>query len=116
MAEKLKDILSEARARKRVTLRDVERETGISNAYLSQLEGGSVTEPSPKKLYELAKYYGLSYASLMEAVGYVVPNASSSSDVMFIGDRLSATERAAVAAFLTDFRSHMPHKKNTRNK
>jgi len=41
------------------TLREVEKETGISNAYLSQLENGRIKSPSYKVIKQLSEYYGL---------------------------------------------------------
>lgn len=54
-----------------VTLRAVEQETGISNAYLSQLETGKIAKPSPNYLYKLADFYNVPYELLMEHAGYV---------------------------------------------
>ena len=53
-----------------LTLRAVEEKTGISNAYLSQLENNKIFCPSPKILYKLAKCYKVSYAYLMKLAGY----------------------------------------------
>lgn len=61
------------RESKGLTLRDVERKIDISNAYLSQLESGKVKHPSPNILHKLSEVYLVSYASLMEKVGYPVP-------------------------------------------
>ncbi|MEQ9261580.1 MAG: helix-turn-helix transcriptional regulator [Owenweeksia sp.] len=65
------------RESKGVTLREVERQTGVSNAYLSQLESGKVKQPSPNTLYKLAQFYQVSYEMLMEKVGYPVPKSST---------------------------------------
>lgn len=46
------------RAAKGVTLRQVEAATGLSNAYLSQLETGKVKSPSVAVASKLAAYYG----------------------------------------------------------
>jgi len=62
------------RESKGLTLREVERKIDISNAYLSQLETGKVKQPSPVNLYKLAQLYEVSYESLLEKVGYPVPN------------------------------------------
>jgi transcriptional regulator with XRE-family HTH domain len=61
------------REAKNLTLREVEKQTEISNAYLSQLETGKVKQPSPLNLYKLAQLYDVSYETLMEKVGYPVP-------------------------------------------
>ena len=54
-----------------VSLREVERQTGISNEYLSQLERGVATKPAPDVLQKLAKFYGTPYESLLMAAGYL---------------------------------------------
>jgi transcriptional regulator with XRE-family HTH domain len=53
------------------SLRDVEEGTGISNAYLSQLERGDALKPSPDKLQLLADFYEVPYTDLMRAAGYL---------------------------------------------
>jgi len=54
-----------------VSLREVERQTGISNEYLSQLERGIAKKPAPDVLQKLAKFYGVTYESLLIAAGYL---------------------------------------------
>jgi transcriptional regulator with XRE-family HTH domain len=66
--------LRAARERAGLTLREVEERTGISNAYLSQIESGRIKEPSPRILHRLAELYGESYAELLELAGYPVPD------------------------------------------
>lgn len=63
--------LKRLRAIKQVSLRNVEEEAGISNAYLSQLERGEAKQPSPHWLYKLATYYNVPYESLMALAGYI---------------------------------------------
>lgn len=53
------------------TLRRVEETTGISNAYLSQLENSKIAKPSPNFLYKLAEFYEVPYEDLMRAAGYI---------------------------------------------
>jgi transcriptional regulator with XRE-family HTH domain len=53
------------------SLRDVEEATGVSNAYLSQLEQGKMTNPSPHILHKLAAFYEVPYETLMEKAGYI---------------------------------------------
>jgi transcriptional regulator with XRE-family HTH domain len=69
----LGSLLRNARTRKDLSLRDVERSTGISNGYLSLLETGAARKPSPEFLAKLANFYGASYELLMELAGYRVP-------------------------------------------
>ena len=65
------------RETRNLTLRDVEKETGVSNAYLSQLESEKIKQPSPITLHKLAEFYKVSYAELMAKVGY--PTVASQS-------------------------------------
>ena len=66
------------RESKGLTLRGVEAKTGVSNAYLSQLESEKIKQPSPTTLYKLAELYAVPYETLMEKVGYPVPKPESS--------------------------------------
>ena len=66
--------LRTARERKGLTLRAVEQATEVSNAYLSQIEGGKIKQPSPVVLHKLSQLYGVSYADAMRFAGYPVPD------------------------------------------
>jgi transcriptional regulator with XRE-family HTH domain len=66
--------LRAARERAGLTLREVEERTGVSNAYLSQIESGRIKEPSPRILHRLAELYGEPYSELLELAGYPVPD------------------------------------------
>ena len=93
LAEELKTI----RSMRKLSLRVVEKKTGISNAYLSQLERGDAENPSPDKLQRLAQCYGVPYESLMKAAGYLraAPGKENRPD-------LSRLQTALMAAKLTD--------------
>jgi transcriptional regulator with XRE-family HTH domain len=52
-------ILKKARLRKNLTLRAVEKLTGISNPYLSQLENGQIKEPGFFIMIRLLSVYGI---------------------------------------------------------
>ncbi len=111
MAKKLKDLLSQARKLKGVSLREVETHTGISNGYLYQLENGTVKEPSPHKLFKLADYFGIPYAVLMEGAGYIAPGeVPASSDTMLMGMKLTDDELNAVAGFVRYLRQNSSKK------
>ncbi len=69
----LSKYLKSLRAANNLSLRAVEKEAGISNAMLSQLESGKVKQPSPIFLHKLAVLYGVPYETLMEKAGYPVP-------------------------------------------
>lgn len=65
--------LRAARENKGYSLRDVQRETGISNAYLSQIESGKIIQPSPSVLFKLSRIYDVPYSTLMALASYPVP-------------------------------------------
>ena len=68
--EKLGDFLKRKRGETTLTLRQVEKQTQISNAYLSQLENNKITKPSPTILKKLSQVYNVSYHRLMMIAGY----------------------------------------------
>jgi transcriptional regulator with XRE-family HTH domain len=53
-----------------LSLRAVERKTGISNAHISQLETGAIAKPEMALLWELAAVYGLDFGLLLRLGGY----------------------------------------------
>ena len=61
------DILKLARAQKGLSLRQVEKVTGLSNPYISQLENGQVKEPSFFKMLRLLSLYNISVRDLGDA-------------------------------------------------
>ena len=70
MVNRLGTELLRLRRKKGVTLRTVQTKTGVSNAYLSQLERGVATNPAPAKLQALADYFGVPYLDLLSHAGY----------------------------------------------
>jgi transcriptional regulator with XRE-family HTH domain len=97
-----------------MTLRGVEEATNqdVSNAYLSQLENGKVTKPSPHILYSLSQVYGVSYEDLMQRAGYIAPTKKDRGvdekhgrAATFAIEHLSADEEHALLTYLTLFRS-----------
>lgn len=77
---KLGQFLREARESEKVTLRFVEKQTGISNAYLSQLENGKIRQPSPLLLHKICSLYDVSYSKVMKLAGYPIPNDNENPD------------------------------------
>jgi|SRR6267143_277573 len=75
----LADELRGLREQGGLTLRALSEGTGISNAYLNQLEHDKVKEPSPNILAKLASFYEVPYTRLMELAGYAIPNQRSDS-------------------------------------
>ncbi len=69
----LGQFLRAAREARGLSLREVERQSGVSNAYLSQVESGRIKEPSPNVLFKLTELYGAAYEQAMELAGYPTP-------------------------------------------
>lgn len=63
--------LRQLRSKSGESLRDVERRSGLNNGYLSQLENGKITHPSPSVLQKVATGYGLRFEDLLQWAGYV---------------------------------------------
>ena len=64
--------LRELREKKGVTLKEVEEATGLSNAYISQLETGARRKlPAPDRLKALANYFNVTINEMLEKAGYV---------------------------------------------
>jgi HTH-type transcriptional regulator, competence development regulator len=98
------------------TLRDIETSTGVSNAYLSQLENGTTKNPSPQVLYKLSAAYGVPYESLMELAGHLRPSPNAASQRMgalqaaLMSAHLTPEEEARVAEFIGFLRSQRRRK------
>ena len=105
--------IRKARQDVQMSLRDVEEATGkeVSNAYLSQLESGKITKPSPHILYALSTALGVAYESLMERAGYIVPAHTRAEGekhgraATFAIENLSAEEENQLLDYLTYIRS-----------
>lgn len=67
----LAGILREARRGSGMSLRDVERATGISNAHLSQLETGTIERPDVALLWDLATLYDIEFEELAGLAGHI---------------------------------------------
>jgi len=57
--------------RREMSIRQVAEKTGISNAYLSQLESGKRNKPHPKVLKKLARFYGMPVIEFLKKAGYL---------------------------------------------
>jgi len=79
MSKTLGERLKELRNLTTLTLRQVEEATGISNAYLSQLENDKIKHPSASILYKLSKLYNVDIDTLLIAAGIINPLDSETS-------------------------------------
>ena len=99
---RLGQTLRTARESASLSLRQVEKLTGISNPYLSQLENGHTTNPSPHVLAKLARAYAVPYAQLMEAAGYSEDTGKRDTTlrVAMLASRLDVSEQTQVEDFI----------------
>ncbi len=91
-----------------MTLREAEEASGVSNAYLSQLEQGKIAKPSPPFLHKLATAYKVSYEALMERAGYVEKGKTARLTgrlATFADEKLTPEEEQELLKFLGYIRS-----------
>jgi transcriptional regulator with XRE-family HTH domain len=92
-----------------LTLREVEIATGISNAYLSQLENEKIKKPSASILYKLANVYKIDLNVLLCASGIIEKSDTKDTEpkqtllereIAFYKDKLSEDEEKEVVDFI----------------
>jgi transcriptional regulator with XRE-family HTH domain len=64
--------LKELRIRRGLSMRELSRRSGVSQAYISQLEKGKRGTPKPEVIFSLYPHLDISYSKLMNAAGYLV--------------------------------------------
>lgn len=81
----------------------------LSTAYLHKLEAGVVNSPNPRLLMRLAEVLPISYATLMEAAGYVLPadpepamESASTAAVPPVPERATAAGNRDIVRLLQD--------------
>lgn len=108
--------LKDAREYLQLTLRQVEEASGISNAYLSQLENGKILKPSANILYKLSTLYKVNLNSLLAAAGIITTSDESAefskedevlNNIAFYAENLSNDEKSQVLEYIKFLR----HKK-----
>jgi len=67
----LRNLLFNARTKLKMSLREAEKISGVSNAYISLIESGKRTDPHPNILRKLADCYGLDIDEVMKSAGYL---------------------------------------------
>ena len=102
--------LKMARELRKLSLREVEEATGISNAYLSQLENDKIKKPSPHFLHKLASLYDIGYELLVETAGYVKRKSAEgpktlAGAALFAQKKLTPEEEVALTDYLAFLRS-----------
>jgi SOS regulatory protein LexA len=73
MPQKFAAYLKELRKERGLSIRQLEKLSGVSNAYISLLENGKKGFPSPEILKKIHEPLGVSYDELMEKAGYISP-------------------------------------------
>jgi transcriptional regulator with XRE-family HTH domain len=110
----LGETLKRARSNINLTLRQVEESTGISNAYLSQLENDKIKKPSANILYKLSSVYKIELNELLSASGIIEKNNpndkdSSTSEInqrfAFSAENLNPNQKEEVLQFIEFLKS-----------
>jgi transcriptional regulator with XRE-family HTH domain len=112
--------LRELRSEKKMSLRDVERLSGVNSGYLSQLERDEIASPGPATLQKLATAYEEPPGVLMLWAGYIeqdsnelAPNAKRA--LSMLGDDITDDELRVIRAVLDTLRNKagfgaLPHR------
>lgn len=72
----LGEVVKAERLSREWSLRRAERETGIHNAHLAQIEGGTISRPDHNVLFALATAYGLDFERLLRLAGHLSDDAA----------------------------------------
>ena len=101
-------VLRRAREHHQLSLREVERRTGKSSAYLSQVERGLIRQPDPVVLLQLAEMYRLDFLTLARWAGWAgdaeTSNASVNSATHLVRQilELDDEQRVHVTAYIQE--------------
>jgi len=102
--------LKQLREENNLTLRKVEHDTSISNAYLSQLENGKIKNPSAQVLYKLSIIYHVEISVLLAASGLIDANDLPRHKVLInsslLDENLTAAEEDILLRILKNMRSY----------
>lgn len=119
---RLGSLLRQTRELRNMSVRRTAEKVGISATYLGQLEADAVKEPSPHILHRFAEVFGVSYADLMRAAGYVLPRGGDPAGeaaapphpldaALHTTAPLSEAEREALSEYLAWYRSRRGRRK-----
>lgn len=111
--ETLGKTLKIAREKASLTLREIDQLTGISNAYLSQLENDKIKKPSASVLYKLSSVYKMELDDLLSAAGIIQNRVKKDDDlsllekeIAFYKDQLSDDEQNQIISFMKFLKSN----------
>jgi transcriptional regulator with XRE-family HTH domain len=77
MVDNFGDYLRNLRVEKRLSLREVEQQSGVSNSYLGLIERGQRPTPGAEILKKLAPVYDVPIRDLLMAAGYLKDESGS---------------------------------------
>jgi transcriptional regulator with XRE-family HTH domain len=84
----------------------------VTNGYLSQIESGTVTQPSPNMLYHLAQVYDLDYGDLLVRAGHRIPHSDDTARRGILAgfpmnalEELTESERSELLEYIAFLRS-----------
>lgn len=98
-AKEFGEYLKGLRKGKKLTIRQLDLYSGVSNSYISQMERGERGIPSPDILRKLSKPLGVEYVTLMERAGHIereTINDQARNDVLEEYNRLPQEDRQFV--------------------
>lgn len=106
--------LKESRKNLGLTLRRVEELSGISNAYLSQLENNKIKNPSANILSRLSSLYKVSLKTLLDSSSNVNKKVSQNKEkdsglaqkIAFSSEELTDEEKKEVLRYLEYIKTH----------
>lgn len=121
--KELSEIVRKTRKNNDMSLRLVAYKTGLSAAYISQLERGLIPTPTPETLRNIANALHLNYDLLMEKAGYVAKKDTSedSMESIMFSDidafrALSDDEQERIINSLKDQADYLVNKASKANK
>ncbi|MDW4175348.1 helix-turn-helix transcriptional regulator [Staphylococcus saprophyticus] len=108
--QNLANIFMKARKDKNLTLRQVAYKSNLSATYISELERGLRSLPSPERLKSLSDAFKLDYEYLMQQAGYLEKDKEGNNDpydILMFSDKeafesLSEDERNRILNSLRD--------------
>ncbi|KEQ21768.1 helix-turn-helix domain-containing protein [Paenibacillus tyrfis] len=83
------DQLRDMRKLKGFTIRELADRSGVSAAYISQLENGNRGVPSPDVLMKLSEGLNIPYTELMQIAGYLEKTASDKEEGAYTKPRVN---------------------------
>ena len=111
----LGDYLKTLRKSNNLTLKQIEDNLGISNAYLSQLENNKIKSPSVYLLNKLSNLYDVPLAEILEKSGIVKKPKQTreetrlNSRIAFSTEKMSKEEKKEVLEYLNYLKSKKKH-------